>query len=120
MNIYTHLIVAAVVAMALGVSHYWAYERGIDHQIAESKSLEDLVRDVEFRAQQGAASEISKIQVTHETIQNDIYRTIRRDVVYADCKHSPDGLRYLNQALVGKAPARPASGSQLSASQPSR
>ena len=118
MNIYTHLIVAAVATMALAASHYWAYERGIEHQIAEDKAREDLIRQVEDNARKGAASEIAKIQITHETIQNDIYRTIHRDVVYADCKHTPDGLRYLNQALVGR--TRPVGSSQLPASQPSR
>lgn len=116
---YTHLIVAGVVALALSSSHYWAYERGIDAQIAREKQDEDLIRQVEERAKRGAADEISKIQIVHETIQNDIYRTVQKDVVYRDCKHTDDGLRYLNQALANK-PSRSASGGQLSGVDASR
>lgn len=53
-------------------------------------------------ANKGAADAIAKIQVRNVTTKQILEREIQTNTVYADCKHSPDGLRTLNEAITGR------------------
>lgn len=64
-------------------------------------------------ANAAAAQAIAQIKPKYTTIQNEVQREIRTETVYADCRHSPDGLRLVNQALNGG--AEPAGGRKLPA-----
>jgi hypothetical protein len=48
---------------------------------------------------------ISKIKVINTAVQNEVQLDIRTNTVYADCKHSDDGLRLLNNAITNGGPA---------------
>lgn len=92
--------IIALVACALMAGLYWlgrvdgrALERG------EQKRQAEIVRDVRDAALSGAAEAINKIEVKHVTVRQALEREIVERPVYRDCRHTPDGLRILNQAL---------------------
>lgn len=79
-----------------------AYGAGRDSEIANRVENEEIARVAREAAQQGAADEIAKIKPVHTTIRQTLHRELQTSVVYRDCRHTPDGLRALNQALTGR------------------
>jgi len=53
-------------------------------------------------ARRGAAEEIAKLEVKHVTVQRRIERETREVPVYRDCRHPPDVLRALDDALENR------------------
>lgn len=109
MNPYLILVVM-LGFMGFGVG---GFRLGVDHQKASEKDREDMVAAAVESANKSAAEAISKIKVKNTTIQNEVQREIVTKTVYADCRHSPDGLRLTNQALTGG--SKPAGDSKLPA-----
>lgn len=52
-------------------------------------------------AQAAAAAEIAKITITETTITQPVLERIRVEKVYSDCKHSPEMMLDINEALTG-------------------
>lgn len=94
-----YLIIAALLAvLSAGAG---GFKLGADHEIASQAREQKHIADAIAAATAAAAEEISKIRVVNTTIQNEVQREIRTNTVYADCKHSDDGLRILNGAITG-------------------
>lgn len=108
-----YIIVGLLVAWgsSLAGTGWWFYNAGEDHQIAKTVEQSELIRAVSDAAQHSAATAIAGIVVKNTTIKGEIEREIRTNTVYADCRHSPEQLRRLNEALTGR--AEPAGGGQL-------
>lgn len=83
---------------------------GRESQRAEQAKIEAVATQVREDAQQGAADAIAKIKIVNTTIQQRIQKEVYTSIVYRDCKHTPDGLRAVNQALTGGADPTPAGG----------
>ena len=81
------------------------FKLGVDHEVASQARAEKLVQDAGEKMTQAAATAIAQLKPKYTTIQNEVQREIVTKTVYADCRHSPDGLRLVNQALDGGAAA---------------
>lgn len=97
------LVAAAVFGSGVSIGARW--EQG--KQAMEQQHIQQAVE----AANQSTAKAISEIKVVNTTIQNEVQREIRTRTVYAECRHTADGLRLLNQAITG---AEPAGGGKLS------
>jgi hypothetical protein len=90
------------ILIALGACYAWGRHDG--SALAEADVLREnaLVERAFAASQAGAAAEIAKLEIKHVTLQQRIERETREVPVYRDCRHSPDGLRSLNDALENR------------------
>jgi len=87
-----YLIIALVcVVVGFGAgwkTNGWRYEAS--RSIAEQAASEAMT---------AVAKEVAKIDVKNVTIKQKLETVIKERTVYADCQHTDDGLRVLNEAL---------------------
>ena len=76
---------------------------GVDREFAKRAREDAIVSKAGEAAQLAAASEIAKIKPRNITIRQELDREIQTRVEYRDCRHGPDGLRLINEALTGRA-----------------
>lgn len=100
------LIVAALSAVL--AAGFGGFKLGVDHETASQAREERLIGKAVEAANSASASAIAGIQVKHTTIRQELEREIRTNTFYAECKHSPVGLRSINDALAK--PVGPGSG----------
>lgn len=94
-----YLIIATLVAvLAAGAG---GFKLGADHEIAAKAREEKHIAEAVTAANKASAEAIAKIKIVNKTIQNEVQREVQNNVVYRDCKHTPDGLRLLNEAITG-------------------
>lgn len=99
---YAQAIIAVLLIASWGAAGYVGWRASANALLAKQAREEDLMQKVEERAVTGAATAISRIKVTNKTIHNEVQREVRIEPVYADCRHSPDGLRGVNAALTNR------------------
>ena len=102
MNPYLLLAGGATLVAALGGSFLYGRTVGMDSVIAEQQRTRDAVAEVFDKAQDGAAKAIAEMEIKNVTITQPIRTEVRTRTVYAECKHTPDGLRALNAAITGR------------------
>lgn len=90
------LILACVVALAAGA--VGGYVKGGRDNEAEHLRIDNLQQAAKDVALQAVAAEIVKIDVKNVTIQGKVIERIRTEQVYADCKHSPESWRLIQEA----------------------
>lgn len=101
---------AGAIAGAASVFFY-GVQVGEDRAAARAASTQEVVdKAIEARDLQ-TADLLAKIEVQNVQITQPVVREVRTNTVYRDCRHSPDGVRALNDALVGR--PQPAGGGQL-------
>lgn len=98
-----YLFIAFLVAI-LGAGA-GGFKLGVDHEVAGQVRAEKLVADAKQEMLNAAAQVIATIKPKYTTIHQELEREIRTETVYADCRHGPNGLRLVNQALNGGAVA---------------
>lgn len=102
MNLYL-LIGGVVTAVGAVVGAYFTgVSAGTNAQIAKQAAVEEIVREVKEATAQVVADNIAKIEIRNTTIQGKVEREIRTNTVYAECKHTDDSMRYINEALTGQ------------------
>ena len=111
-------ILLALVAAFAGTG--WAsYSKGVDNGrnavLAQQQAADQVRAETLKLAQEGAAQAISQIEVKNVTITRRIEREIQANTVYRDCRHSPEQLRDINEAITGQRGSEPAGGGQLPA-----
>lgn len=107
------IIVLVLVVASYAFVGFHAYRAGEDHCVAETAKLvavEVRTRDAAIAA---AGEAIARIEVRNVTIRQKAETVTREVPVYRDCRHDPDGLRLVNEALAGG--AEPAGGGKLPA-----
>lgn len=93
------LLVAVIGAGGVG---YW---QGGKHKANEIAAQEQRDQEKRQEVLDAVADAVSKIEIRNVTIRQKA-ETITREVpVYRDCRHDPDGLRLINEALTGVAVA---------------
>ncbi len=109
------LILSAIVAALLsGAGGFWyGTTVGRDGEIARREAEQTVTRTVRAEAMQGAADAIAANKPRNVTIKQEVQREIETQVVYRDCRHSPDQLRRINAAITGE--TMPAGDGQLPA-----
>ena len=95
-----YLIIGALI-VAVG-SFFYGMAVGEDVTIAKQKTTQELVDAVYDKAQKGAADSIAAMEVKNVTITQPIRTEVRTNTVYAECRHSANGLRDLNAAITGR------------------
>jgi hypothetical protein len=90
-----------VFLLALAGAGAGGFKLGSDHEIAALSREREHIAEAVDAANTVAAQAIANIKPKYTTIQNAVERETREKVIYADCRHSPDGLRLANQALNG-------------------
>lgn len=78
---------------------------GIDYAEGQHAKESVLIEKAGRAAQIAAAEQIAQIKIVNQTNRQVIEREIRTVPDYSACKHSPDGLRAINEALTGRASA---------------
>lgn len=103
MNLTVILATAVLWGATLGGAFYYGQNVGANAEIAKQAAVNQAIEDTRKAALEGAADAIAKIQVRNTTIKGKTETIVRENVVYRDCRHSPDGVRVLNEALTGRA-----------------
>lgn len=100
-KLYAALIGLLVFVVSLAGSFWLGTTVGKNSEIARVTELKEVVVATREDAKQGAADAIAKIQIRNTTVQGRVQTIIKDNPVYGDCKHNPDALRLLNEALTG-------------------
>jgi hypothetical protein len=112
MNPYILLAIGLAWVASVGFAGYKGADYGETKAKADQATLDDAVKKTREAAIEGAAKAIAANKPINQTIVQKVQREIQTNTVYASCKHSPDGLRGINEALTGK-PSQPAGDSKL-------
>ncbi len=118
MSLYAILVAGVLWGLSVGASYFYGVEVGDDRKTAELARQDEVRRETRELAQQGAADAISKLEVKHVTIRQQLEREVREKPVFVDCRSGPDSLRLFNAGIPGHRPAEPAGGGQLPAADP--
>lgn len=102
MNPYLLVAVGAAWLVSCGASYLQGRDDGRNAQIVAEFKAADESAKVRAAASRGAASAIAAMQPRNTTIIQEVQREVREHTFYRDCRHSPDGLRKLNEALTGR------------------
>ena len=107
------LLLGALAASLSFLAGTW-YGTGLgeDKEFAKRAREDALVQKAGEAAQQSAAAAIAQLKPRNVTIRQEIEREIQTRTEYRDCRHGPDGLRSINEALTGIR-AEPVGGGQL-------
>jgi len=97
-----YVVVVLLWISSIASMYYYGYQAGIDSEINRQVEIRQAIEETRKLAMEGAASEIANIKIQSTTIQGKVTTLIRDNPVYVDCKHTPDGLRLINQALTGE------------------
>ena len=99
MNPYLLLaMLAAILAAGAG-----GFKLGVDHEFASQAREDAHIAQAVDAANTASAQAISTLKPIYTTLQGKVTHEIETNVVYRDCKLSPDGLLLANQALNGGA-----------------
>jgi hypothetical protein len=103
------VLIAALAAVLTGLGGFF-YGQHTGKALCEAAVARDerVARLAGEAAQTAAAKAISEIEVKNVTQRQVIQREIVEKPVYRDCRHSPDGLRAVNDALA--VPGSPSAG----------
>jgi folylpolyglutamate synthase/dihydropteroate synthase len=112
MSAWPALVVTLLWGASLAGTAAWFYEAGQDAELADQGQIEEARAETRAIAAAAAASAIAQIKVENRTIQGRIERVTVEKPVYRDCRHDPDGMRDINEALTRKRP-EPGSGGGL-------
>ncbi|QHI99376.1 hypothetical protein GT347_16150 [Xylophilus rhododendri] len=106
-------VLLALLGMALAFAAGTWYGTGLgeDREYAKRAREDAIVDKAGQAAQLAAAKAIAANKPRNVTIRQETEREIQTRTVYADCRHSPDQMQRLNEALTGR--AEPAGVSQL-------
>lgn len=121
MNPWLLLAFVLAACAACGGAYWQGRQDGRDICLSEQQRDEAVAAIASDAAASAAAHAISKIEVRHVTVRQQLETEVREVPVYRDCRHSPHGLQRLNEALTEPGRAQPAGGGQLpAASAPDR
>jgi hypothetical protein len=110
MSLYAALAGALIWAGSLAGAFFYGIEVGDDRATAAVAREDRIAAVATAAAVSGAASAIAANKPRNVTIRQEIEREIQTNVVYRDCKHSPEQLQRINSALTGDDPLPAGSG----------
>jgi hypothetical protein len=65
----------------------------------QADSAELLVQKVKEEARLGTAEAIAKIEIKYTTVNRRLEKEVIKELVYTECRHSPEAFAALNEAL---------------------
>lgn len=105
MNPWAILGAVLLVGALTGAAYRQGREDGEAKVVAQEAREREIAAEAVNAANAAAARAIAAIRVRHQTITQEVQREVIDRPVYRECLHSPDGLRNINAALTGAAPA---------------
>lgn len=102
MILYSILAGLLGIVLAFGAGTWLGIGLGEDKEFAKRAREDAIVQGVKDAANLGAAEAIAKNKPRNVTIRQEVEREIRTNHHYSDCRHSPDSVRSINEALTGK------------------
>jgi predicted nucleic acid-binding protein len=96
-----HLAILLAFVLLVGGSYVVGRWDGKQLCAAASLKEEAVARAATDAAASAAANAIARMKVRNVTVRQELEREVREVPVYRDCRHSPDGLRHINEALAG-------------------
>lgn len=100
MNPYVLLAVFLFYVGSVGGAYFFGRSDGGELEKAKAAEIQEVVNAAKEGMISAAAKAISEIEVKHVTIRQQLEKEVVEKPVYRECRHTPDGLRYLNQALT--------------------
>lgn len=99
-----YLIAGAVLAWSVSVGGAFFYGTGVgkDREVARQSEILQAIADTRYQAEQGAANAIAQIKITNTTIRGKTETIVRENVRYLECRHDPDGVQVINDALANR------------------
>lgn len=85
--------------ISVGGAGWYGFGLGYDQHVAEIAAQREAEDKARTAALDAAAREIAKIDVKNVTIQGKVVERIRTETVYADCRHSPDTWKLIQEAF---------------------
>jgi uncharacterized protein YbjQ (UPF0145 family) len=111
------ILAVTLLVGAAGASGYWQGGKHKEAEIVAQQARDAVIgQEAQDKALAAAADRVVKLDVQNKTIHAKTEVIVREVTVYRDCKHSPDGLRNVNEALTGQ--AEPPADGQLPAADP--
>lgn len=101
MNVYLAIAGVAVVLASYTGTFYVGKDYGESASEARAASNQQLAEDAAEKSAQIAAKAISGIQIQHQTINQEVIREFKTNVVYAKCEHPDVVFDAVNRALTG-------------------
>jgi hypothetical protein len=92
---------AGATAVALAATHWLAFQTGRDAELGVQARQDIAVARAAGAAASAAAEAISKIEVKHVTIRQELEREVRTREVFRDCRSGPDAVRLFNATAPG-------------------
>lgn len=86
---------------AAGSIFFYGVQVGEDKIRAQQQSTKDVVAEAIKARDLQTATLLSNIEVKNVQLTQPVVREVRTNTVYRECVHTPDGLRSLNNAIVG-------------------
>lgn len=111
---YQLLIAGALMIAALGTSYLRGRADGANAVEAHIAEQQTVVNETRAAAIAGAAEEIAKIQIRHNTIKQELEKQIVEKPVYRDCVVDERGMQLINSALTAGASAVPVGNGNVS------
>ena len=74
-----------------------AFYGGIKYQQAKQTEIELLVERSIGKAAESAAKAIAGIEIKQTTINNKVKEIVRTELVYSECKHTPDAFERIKE-----------------------
>lgn len=101
MNPYVWLGGCVLMAAALVGAYAGGRADGRKLEQYEQDRAAEAIRDARDALQAQVAEGLANIQVKNVTIKQQAETVVREVPVYRECKHAPEGLELVNQALTG-------------------
>lgn len=93
------LVIAGVATVGIATG---SFVSGVKYQRGQDARAEQLVAEALEQAQVGAAKAIAENKPQTTIIKQKLETITRVEEVYRDCRHTPDAMRLLNDALTGE------------------
>ncbi len=103
MNFYVALGGAALAVAGVAGVFFYGVEVGQDREVARQKRTEDVATAAVAARDLQVGDLLSKIEVKNVEVTQPVIREVRTRTVYTACRHSPEGLKAVNNAIVGNA-----------------
>lgn len=102
MNLIPNPWIIVAFLIALAGAYLKGHNDGSESAEGQQAKEDRIALIARTAAQTGAAKEIAGIQVKNVTIRQTLEKEVHEKTIYAECRHTPDGLRIVNSALTGR------------------
>lgn len=93
-------MITLLLALAAGAGGFWF---GSDYKEKSMIAMVEKERDDFMKGAVMVGEELAKVKVVQKNTTQILEREIRKEIQYQECKHTPEALKVINDALKGGA-----------------